>query len=108
MLVCRWISGDDGDDLLVGSKTELESKKKLKAVAEIIYFGSGEKEELGIGVLSTCQQSPIALQFARYLAAPKKGNYVLAKSGMSVIPGDKMGGETRANSIQRRSKQTSG
>lgn len=45
-------------------------------------------EEASIGVLEACVQPGLALQFARYLAAPAKGGEVFRKWGFRHVAGD--------------------
>ncbi len=45
-------------------------------------------ENASIAVLSFCNQSPAALKFARYLAAPEKGGAIFKANGFSPAGGD--------------------
>ena len=46
-------------------------------------------EKASVGVLAFSKQSPAALRFARYLAAPEKGGEVFKQNGFTPIAGDK-------------------
>ena len=46
------------------------------------------QEKASAALLSACKQTPVALQFARYLAAPDKGGAVFASHGFKPAGGD--------------------
>lgn len=60
--------------------------KDLEAV-ELPEFSS-HREAASIAVLSVCEQSPAALRFARYLAAPEKGGATFAAHRFQPAGGD--------------------
>ncbi len=60
--------------------------KDLEAV-ELPEF-TRHREAASVTVLNVCEQSPAALRFARYLAAPDKGGLIFAEHGFQPAGGD--------------------
>jgi len=79
-------------DLCVADDAVVAAAARAGLIRETIPLatrpGNGHSEQVTIGVLNACPQAPLALKFARYLAAPQKGAPLWARAGWKPLPGD--------------------
>ena len=76
------------DDLWILSEKELASAKEAKSIREVIPVAEKDGVKIFAAVTAGCEKPAAALRFARYLAAPEKGNRIFRDAGFTEIPGD--------------------